>query len=137
LKNRRGTRASFKIKQNEKFTETSIEQALDQICAKLGLALVKGQQIQIPGFTISPDRQVAGTNVLLEADGIYHDTKIQRRKSSWRDDALVQSGYRVLHVESELLVCHGLGNSEMFHEYVSKEIKKFFDSSEPVKYLRA
>jgi hypothetical protein len=133
----RGTRASYNIKKNEKFSDTSPEKALDSICEKLGLALIKGEEIQVPGFTISPDRKIAGTNVLLEADGIYHDTKIQRRKSSWRDDALVASGYRVLHIESELLVCHGLSDSDRFWPYVSVEIKKFIDSSEPTKYLRA
>lgn len=135
--NRRKTRAAFKIKQNEKLTNTTPEIALNEICSKLGLTLIRSTEVQVPGFTLRPDRRIADTDIILEADGPYHNTKIQGRKASWRDDLLVQSGYRVLHVESELLVCHGLEDSKRFHPYVATAITEFLLSDEKVKYLRA
>ena len=124
-------------KKNIKLTDTSIEVALDEICKDAGIKLVKGAEVQVPGFTISPDRQILGTNILLECDGTYHTTKIQIRKSRWRDDLLVQAGYRVLHIESELLVTHGLGSSTQFHPYVLAQLKSFIASSEAIQYVRA
>jgi hypothetical protein len=131
------TRANFRIKQNIKYTDSSPEMALDSICEALGLGLAKGKEIQAPGFTLRPDRQIVDTNILLEADGRYHDSRIQNRKNDWRDDLLVKSGYRVLHIESELLVTHGLGNSRQFWPHVSTAISEFLLSDEAVKYLHA
>ena len=122
---------------NVKLSDTSIEVALDRICNEAGIKLVKGREVAVPGFTISPDRQVLGTNILIECDGTYHTTQIQRRKSSWRDDLLIQAGYRIFHIESELLVTHGLGDTDQFHPYVLKALNEFIASNEKVHYLRA
>ena len=124
-------------KKNVKLSDTSIEVALDRICNEAGIKLVKGREVAVPGFTISPDRQVLGTNILIECDGAYHETRIQIRKASWRDDLLVSAGYRVFHIESELLVTHNLGDSDRFHPYVAKALKEFIASKESCKYLRA
>ena len=72
--NRRKVRASYRIKQNEKLTNTTPEIALDEICEKLGLELIQGEEIQVPGFTLRPDRKIADTNVVLEALGPYRDS---------------------------------------------------------------
>jgi hypothetical protein len=135
--NRRKTRAAFKIKQNTKYENTTPELALDEICGKLGLVLISGKEIQVPGFTLKVDRQVQDTDVVFEALGPHHFTDIQRQKTSWRTDLLVQSGLRVLLIESELLVCHGLQDSRRFHPYVAIAISEFLLSDEKVKYLRA
>ncbi len=103
--NSRKTRAAYRIAQNNtKATDTAPELAFAE--------LFKGRVIKpppitltattIPAWVFRPDFQFIDTNVLVEIDGIYHRTKIQERKTRWRDSELLARGYRVLHIDAEL-----------------------------------
>jgi very-short-patch-repair endonuclease len=105
--NRRKTKAAYRIAQNNtKAEDTAPERAFEELFA--------GKVIKPPPITITdpesvliydfkPDFQFIGTNVLVEIDGPYHRTKIQQRKTEWRDSRLLAMGYRVLHIDTELL----------------------------------
>ena len=140
--NSAGTRKAYRIKQNEKFSGTAPETAFADLCKANGITAIA--QFTLPPlvsfgetYSITADFRIGSSEVLVEVDGTYHTTKIQIRKSSWRDDLLVQSGYRVFHCESELLVCHNLGDSKRFWSYVLKALNEFIVSNEEVRYLKA
>lgn len=108
---RSGIRAAYRIAQNNTKTEdTAPELAFEK--------LFEGRVIKPPRITIhslepfdesesiylfKPDFQFIDTNLLVEIDGPYHRTPIQERKTRWRDSQLFAKGYRVLHIDSELL----------------------------------
>ncbi len=122
---------SFMLKEHIKYSDTSIELALDQICVQLlNIKLVTPQPIWHEGKPIRPDRQIPNTNILLEADGYYHFASAkQLNKTKWRDEMLVSKGFRILHIPADVLLAEGVKDSKKFWQYVSEEIKKFQSNS--------
>ena len=68
---------------------------------------------------LCPDFIFVGTNVLVAIDGPYHRTAYQQRKSKRQDEALNAKGFRVLHIDSELLMV------KKYHCYVVAEVEAF------------
>lgn len=82
-------------------------------------------------WSLSPDRQFVGTVVLVQIDGVYHRTRRQQRKSEWEDRALNEKGFRVLHIDTELLM------AKKYHPDVIKAVESFLLSAEPTRRLPA
>jgi len=82
-------------------------------------------------WTLSPDRQMIGTNVLVQIDGPYHHTTRQEQKSKWEDELFNQNGFRVLHIDSGLLMV------KRYHPHVLKETEAFLRSDEKSRRLPA
>jgi hypothetical protein len=82
-------------------------------------------------WTLRPDRQFVGTVVLVQIDGVYHRTRRQQKKSEWEDRALNEKGFRVLHIDAELLMV------KRYHSDVVKVVESFLLSTQPVKRLPA
>jgi very-short-patch-repair endonuclease len=133
--NRRKTRASYVIQKNLKASDTSLEKALDEIGEEMGLRLIPMLEINVKHekvtYTYRPDRRIDETDIILEADGPYHETEIQRRKTQRRDQTLFNElGVRTLHIPGSLLVAEGVGDSRKFWPYVKTKIKAFMESKE-------
>lgn len=128
------TAASSVIDKNNTTAEyTRPEIAFDHM---FGNRVVKPLPIQIVDdegskWTLRPDRQFVGTVVLVQIDGVYHRTRRQQKKSEWEDAALNENGFRVLHIDTELLM------TKKYHPYVVDMTERFLKSSEPKRRLVA
>ena len=110
------TRKAYRLSQRVKYEDTKPEQIVYNILHDdLRLAPTK-RTLEIDGYSITPDwlllltpeyfiargHDMNSPTTLIEVDGIYHDSKLQQRKTRWRDGLLTQAGYRVIHVDAEL-----------------------------------
>jgi hypothetical protein len=126
------TAAAYKIDQNNVVAEyTRPEVAFDQI---FGHRVTKPLPIEIVDderskWTLSPDRHFLGTNVLVQIDGVYHRTRRQEQKSKWEDEALNERGFRVLHIDSGLLMV------KKYEAHIRQGVEAFLQSKEPSKRL--
>ena len=117
-----------------KLIDTKPELALQEICKKELIEFELGFIQSYFGddgksYEFKPDVRIS-SNILIEADGEYHDTAIQKRKTAWRDRSLIQMGYRVLHIPASLLVAEGVGDRKAYWPYVAMEIKRFIEESD-------
>lgn len=116
------TSAASVIDRNNTVAEfTRPEIAFD---ALFGNRVVKPLPIEIidderSKWSLSPDRMFIGTNVMVQIDGVYHRTRRQEQKSRWEDEALNEKGFRVLHIDSQLLM------AKKYHPYVVDETESF------------
>lgn len=81
--------------------------------------------------SLCPDRTFIGTNVLVAIDGPYHWTERQQAKIRRQDLALNGKGYRVLHIDTPLLMV------KKHHEYVRQMVENFLALQTPSKRLAA
>ena len=132
------TRADYRIQENIVYEDTAPELAFDELCKKLDI-LVEGhlKPILIDGWHVKPDRWIVHSDVVVEIDGPYHDTPIQRRKMEWRDDILNSRGLRVFHIPSELLIARNVGDSKKWWPWIAFALTEFIFSTEKVKRLIA
>jgi hypothetical protein len=82
-------------------------------------------------WSLSPDRMFIGTGVFVQIDGPYHRTVRQEAKSKWEDELFNQNGFRVLHIDSGLLMV------KRHHPHVLKETEAFLRSDEKSRRLPA
>ena len=82
-------------------------------------------------WSLSPDRHFLNTNVLVQIDGVCHRTRRQEQKSKWEDELFNQNGFRVLHIDSGLLMV------KRYHPHVLKETEAFLRSDEKSRRLPA
>jgi hypothetical protein len=82
-------------------------------------------------WTLRPDRQIKDTNIVVQLDGPYHRTKRQQQKHNWRDGAIIANGYRVLHIDTELLTV------KRYWPFVKDEIAAFEMGKELVGHIYA
>ena len=127
------TAASFKIDQRNVSGEyTRPEIAFD---AMFGNRVTKPLPLHVKDerseWSLSPDRMFIGTNVFVQIDGPYHRTVRQEQKSKWEDGLFNQNGFRVLHIDSGLLL------PVQYRQYVRFEVEKFLKGTEPVRRLAA
>ncbi len=80
---------------------------------------------------LTPDRMFIGTNVLVAIDGPYHFTEYQQRKTRRQDLALNAKGYRIIHVDSPLLMV------EKYHDYVGQKVLYFLLLTRPSERVAA
>jgi very-short-patch-repair endonuclease len=128
--NSKKTRAAYRIKQNNMAAEyTRPEVAFDSI---FGNRVTKPFPILLPsGWSACPDRQFIDTKILIEIDGEYHRTMKQESKGAWRDKQLEAMGYRVLHIDAELLLV------KKYHLYLRHKVEEFLKSDKPVDRVAA
>ena len=128
------TAAAFRIDQRNTVAEsTRPELAFDGIFEK---RVDKPNPVQIVDdegskWSISPDRTFVGTNVLVQVDGVYHRTRRQERKTKWEDMALNEKGFRVLHIDAELLM------AQKWHPYVTQRVEAFLKGLNPTERIAA
>jgi hypothetical protein len=132
------TRAAYRIQENIIYEDTAPELAFDALAKKLDI-LVEGhlKLILIDGWHVKPDRWIVHTDVVVEIDGPYHDTPIQKRKMEWRDSVLTSRGLRVFHVPSELLIAQGVRDSKKWWPWVALALTEFLFSKKKVERLIA
>jgi hypothetical protein len=130
---RNGIRAAYKIKQrNTKVENTAPEIEFGKLFAGLVIKppsiniAIEGSQLF---YSFNPDFQFIGTNLLVEIDGPYHRTKKQESKTRWRDSELFAKGYRVLHIDSELLM------RKKYHEGMIDKVMAFKKGDRQVEHL--
>lgn len=139
---RRKNLVQYVIQRNdaEKFFDTRPELAFDELCSKVGIEThgkLCRSSIYVDGWSIRPDRHIRGTNVVIEIDGPYHDTAIQRRKTEWRDEQMTSYGVRVFHIPSELLIAEGFRDRKRFWPYVLFALTDFLLSTDKVRRMVA
>lgn len=125
------TRAAYRLAQNNtKAEDTSLEEALEDIFPGL---LEKVEPIECKEgsetWMIRPDRRIKGTNVLLEADGGYHESRRETQKSHWRDGLLLARGYRIVHIPRQLL------ETQAYYGYVKQVVLSFVKGSRLVERM--
>ena len=109
------TRKAYRLSQRIKYEDTKPEQVVAMMLGEIGYQPLSHPIIRIQdgyegAWVITPDFRLAVSSqrtfvvkrVVVEVDGVYHDTPIQRKKTEWRDGLLTQAGYRVIHVDAEL-----------------------------------
>ena len=86
-------------------------------------------------WTIKPDIQLTKSSTypltyaiktIVEVDGVYHDTPIQRKKTEWRDGLLTKAGYRVIHIQA------GLTRNKVLQTYLKDALAEAIKSTKPV-----
>ena len=86
-------------------------------------------------WTIKPDIQLTKSSTypltyaiktIVEVDGVYHDTPIQRKKTEWRDGLLTKAGFRVIHVDAELT------KNKVYQTYLKDKLQEAINSQEKV-----
>ena len=127
----RKTRAAYRIRQNLVLENTAPERFVQKILDELQIVYRLGETVNIfDGFAwwIShPDALIESRpcKVIIEVDGPYHQTKIQARKTRWRNAALNEKSYRVVHIPSELCC-------SKFRDYLVSELVKALASPDMV-----
>lgn len=125
------TRKSYRLSQRIKYEDTKPELVVDALLADLRCyPVLKGVGIDVRDeegklWTIFPDKRI-DFNTMVEVDGIYHDTPIQRRKTVWRDGLLTKAGYRVIHVDAELT------KNKVHQNYLKDKLAEAINSKESV-----
>jgi very-short-patch-repair endonuclease len=79
-------------------TESDLETAFVALCRSFGIEEPERQQqfdIQIAGI-VRVDFLYARAKVVVEIDGRWHDSPLQRRADRWRDNEFAALGYRVI-----------------------------------------
>jgi len=102
------TRKAYVLSKRVKYEDTKPEQVIKGILFSDGFLppetnVLCNKRITVGNWTINPDFYVfLAPPIIVEVDGVYHDTPTQQKKTKWRDGLLTQAGYRVIHVDAEL-----------------------------------
>lgn len=135
----------IKRKGNSRVEDTKPERVLQILVEEMNdrYCLEKGETIEIQDtdgkyWSIRPDFKFfrfggwgltlsyKATSILVEVDGIYHDTPIQRKKTEWRDGLLTKAGYRVIHIQA------GLTRNKVLQTYLKDALAEAIKSTKPV-----
>jgi hypothetical protein len=127
-------------KKNVKLSDTSLETDLDDLGKEYDIPFTRAPTIfvkELDGtpYGFRPDRAIAGTNILVEADGPYHESVIQRRKSAWRDAQLIASRFRVLHISGRLIQAENRGDLKAYWKYIAGEVNRFRAETTTIYYI--
>ena len=139
------TRKAYRLSQRVKYEDTKPERVLQILVEEMNdrYWLNRGKTIEIQDmdgkyWSINPDFEFfkwcgwgltaywKKTGILVEVDGIYHDTPIQRKKTEWRDGLLTKAGYRVIHVDAELT------KNKVYQTYLKDKLAEAINSKEAI-----
>lgn len=131
----------IKRKGNSKVKDTKPERVVGIFLEELGFYLnhlvspIEAQDDVGKYWTITPDIQLTTSSVyplshviktIVEVDGVYHDTPIQRKKTEWRDGLLTKAGFRVIHVDAELT------KNKVYQTYLKDKLAEAINSKEVI-----
>ncbi len=133
------TRANYMIALHQKSDNTKPEIFYrERVLKQLPFSFQDHPKIPIADgetwYDFTPDyfiQEPKSEGIFIEIQGYYHyHSKKQRQKTNWRNEAIIDNGYRVLLIHWQLC-------KVKYHDYLREQTVSFLGSSDKIKELSA